>query len=61
MKKIMNVYFPQGDAYEGSPCIITYDDGSRENTIGDTFYQRCHERNLSKEDIKAISRYHPNA
>lgn len=53
---IKSVSFPQKDLYEGSHCIITYEDNSREVTISDVFYQRCNERGLSTAAIKAIPR-----
>lgn len=56
MKKIISVLFPKGNVFEGSPCTITYEDGSKENTIADTFYMRCDQRGLTREEIKALTK-----
>lgn len=54
MKQIKSVSFPQGNRFEGSPCIITYVDGSTERTIADTAYQRASERGLTSDQMKQI-------
>lgn len=51
---IKSVKFPMGNNYEGSPCIITFVDGKVEKTIGDRFYQLAEERNLTRDEMKAL-------
>jgi hypothetical protein len=53
-KKIIKVEFPKGNQYEGSPCVIYYEDNTKENTIADTAYMRAFKLNMSKEQMKEV-------
>lgn len=54
LKKIKEVVFPHGNHYEGSECIIIYDDNTKEHTIADTAYQKAGERNLKQKERRLI-------
>lgn len=53
-KTIEKVEFPTGNVYEGSPCIIYWNDGTKQETISDTAYMYAMQSDMSKVQMEAV-------